>query len=134
MAKFCLFSLSLLSDFVRSVNSCVCVCKNERKRVKEGGRDRDRDSECVRVHVYVRPPVCVLGEQSSDELPCQRPRLVHTSASEIPLLLLCWLTIRSPQHHNSHSSSKRLAGPNGNVIFQIKDGSALMRGGVMGGV
>lgn len=39
-----------------------------------------------------------------------------------------------PQHHNSQSSSKRLADPNGNVIFQIKDGPALMRGGVMGGV
>lgn len=39
-----------------------------------------------------------------------------------------------PQHHNSQSSSKGLADPNGNVIFQIKDGPALMRGGVMGGV
>lgn len=83
--------------------------------------------------VYAPAPVCVLGEQSSDELPFGRPRLAHAPASEI-LLMLCWLTMLSPQHHNSQSSSKRLADPNGNVIFQIKDGPALMRGGVMGGV
>ena len=73
------FPASLLSDFVRSVNFCVfvcacvrvcvraCVCVYESKREREWQRWRVKEQTVL---VYAPAPVCVLGEQSSDELPC----------------------------------------------------------------
>lgn len=96
---------------------CVCLCENESEGKREG-----EEIVCV----YVPAAVCVQDEQSSDELPSLDRGFWLAPPSEI--LLLCWLTMLIPQHHNSQSSSKKLADPNGNVISRIKDGPALMRG------
>lgn len=128
LAKFCTV---LLSDFVRSLNIFyffMCLKERlEKKIVKEG--ERDREASCVSVCL----PPCVFWVNSrlmnclATAGGCERPgRPDPVDAALVNNAL--------PQLHNSQSSSKRLADPNGNVIFQIKDGQALMRGGVMGGV
>lgn len=126
LSFFLLLYCLTLSDLWIFVFVCLRMREKREKEMGEGNRDKP----CVSA------PVCVcVFWVSSHLMNC----LATTEGCELPsrwdpVVVVVMVNNALPRHHNSQSSSQRLADPNGNVIFQIKDGQALMRGGVMGSV
>lgn len=129
LSFFLFFFLPLYCLTLSDLWIFVFVClRMWEKREKEG--EGNRDEPCVCMGLLL----CVFWV-SSHLMNC----LATTKACALPsrwdpVVVVVLVNNALPRHHNSQSSSQRLADPNGNVIFQIKDGQALMRGGVMGSV